>query len=182
MEGRGQIPPHIDLARIIEAILFSSSRSISLKKLAKRLEEYTELELSGALQRLIEEYRNGDRAVEIVQASDGFQIRTKIDYREWVRRFAKEKDPNLTKAMLETLSIVAYRQPITKRDLDLVRGVDSAWAIRQLAQRRLIEIAGRADEPGRPMVFKTTSRFLEVFGLKHIKDLPTIKEIEAIQS
>lgn len=99
-----------------------------------------------------------------------------------MRRFTREKDPGLTKAMLETLSIVAYKQPITKRDLDLVRGVDSVWALKQLLQRKLIEIAGRAEEPGRPMVFKTTNRFLEVFGLKHIKDLPTIKEIEAIQS
>jgi segregation and condensation protein B len=109
-------------------------------------------------------------------------MRTKLEFREWVRRFTREKDPSLTKAMLETLSIVAYKQPITKRDLDLMRGVDSVWALKQLLHRRLIEIAGRAEEPGRPMVFKTTNRFLEVFGLKHIKDLPTIKEIEAIQS
>jgi segregation and condensation protein B len=130
----------------------------------------------------VEEYQDADRAVEIVQAADGYQIRTKLEFREWVRRFAREKDPSLTKAMLEALSIVAYKQPITKRDLDLLRGVDSVWALKQLLQRRLIEIAGRAEEPGRPMVFKTTNRFLEVFGLKHIKDLPTIKEIEAIQS
>ena len=135
-----------------------------------------------ALQLLVQEYQDADRAVEIVEAADGFQIRTKIEFKEWVRRFAREKDPGLTKAMLETLSIVAYKQPITKRDLDLLRGVDSVWALKQLLVRRLIEIAGRADEPGRPMVFRTTDRFLEVFGLKHIKDLPTIKEIEAIQS
>ena len=144
--------------------------------------EFTEIEISAALQHLVQEYQDADRAVEIVEAADGFQIRTKIEFKEWVRRFAREKDPGLTKAMLETLSIVAYKQPITKRDLDLVRGVDSVWALKQLLQRRLIGIAGRADEPGRPMVFKTTDRFLEVFGLKHIKDLPTIKEIETIES
>lgn len=170
------------MTRIVEAILFSSSRPISIKKLTKKLEEFTELEISGAVQQLIQEYQDADRAIEIIQAADGFQIRTKLDFREWVRRFSREKDPSLTKAMLEALSIVAYKQPITKRDLDLLRGVDSVWAIKQLLQRRLIEIAGRAEEPGRPMVFKTTNRFLEVFGLKHIKDLPTIKEIEAIQS
>jgi segregation and condensation protein B len=146
------------------------------------LGEFTEIEILAALQLLVQEYQDADRAVEIVEAADGFQIRTKIEFKEWVRRFAREKDPGLTKAMLETLSVVAYKQPITKRDLDLLRGVDSVWALKQLLQRRLIEIAGRADEPGRPMVFRTTDRFLEVFGLKHIKDLPTIKEIDTIES
>jgi segregation and condensation protein B len=177
-----QIPQPGELIRIVEAILFSSSRPISLKRLTKKLEEFTELEISAALQQLVQEYRDADRAMEIVEAADGYQIRTKIAFKEWVKRFSREKDPGLTKAMLETLSIVAYKQPITKRDLDLLRGVDSVWALKQLLQRRLVEIAGRAEEPGRPMVFRTTNRFLEVFGLKHIRDLPTIKEIEAIHS
>lgn len=155
---------------------------MTLKKLTKKLEEFTELEVSTALQQLIREYQDTERAVEVIQAADGYQIRTKLEFREWVRRFAREKDPNLTRAMLEALSIVAYRQPITKRELDLLRGVDSAWALKQLLQRHLIEIGGRSEEPGRPMVFRTTNRFLEVFGLKDIKDLPTIKEIETIQS
>ena len=133
------------------------------------------------MQTLMEEYRSANRAVEIVEVSGGYQMRTRVAYRDHVRRFVKEKESGLTRPMLETLAIIAYRQPVAKREIDGLRGVDSARTIRQLLERKLIEIAGRNEELGKPIIFRTTIRFLELFGLKNLRDLPTIKEIESLE-
>ena len=170
-----------ELERILEAIFFSASKPIILRKLEKGLPEFTTLEIESALRRLREAYAAPDRAVEIVEVSAGYQLRTKPDYKEWVRRFVREKDVGLTRAVLETLAVIAYRQPVAKREVDRLRGVDSIRSVKALLDRKLIEIAGRNEEPGKPMVFRTTRRFLEVFGLRDIGDLPTIKELEALE-
>ena len=169
-----------ELERIIEAILFSSPKALTLKKLEKGLEEFPAPDIQSAIERLKTVYSDPLRAVEIVEVSGGFQMRTKLDHRDWVKRFVKEKDAGLTRAMLETLAVIAYRQPIAKRDIDGLRGVDSIRSVKQLLERKLIEMGGRNQEPGKPMVFKTTGKFLELFGLKDIHDLPTIKELEAL--
>jgi segregation and condensation protein B len=145
------------------------------------MEECKEEEITSAMQTLMEEYRSANRAVEIVEVSGGYQMRTKVAYRDHVRRFVKEKESGLTRPMLETLAIIAYRQPVAKREIDGLRGVDSARTVRQLLERKLIEIAGRNEELGKPIIFRTTIRFLELFGLKNLRDLPTIKEIESLE-
>jgi len=172
----------IELKRIIEAVLFSSSRPLKLKILIKKLAIYSSEEILQSIEELVEEYRHSDRAIEIVTVSSGYQMRTKIIFREWVAKFVKEKDIGLTRPMLEALSLIAYKQPITKREIDIIRGVDSTRMIKQLLDRRLIEIAGRTDDVGKPIVFRTTETFLEVYGLKDIGDLPTLKEIEALEN
>jgi len=172
----------IELKRIIEAILFSSSRPLKLKVLAKKLAIYSSEEILQAFGELSDEYRHSDSAIEIVAVSGGYQMRTKIVFREWVAKFVKEKDIGLTRPMLEALSLIAYKQPITKQEIDMIRGVDSTRMIKQLLERRLIEIAGRTDDVGKPIVFRTTETFLEVYGLKDIGDLPTLKEIEALEN
>lgn len=170
-----------ELERIIEAILFSSSKPVTLKKLQKGLEEFTPLDIESALRSLTEAYSVPERSIEIIEVSAGYQMRTKVDYKDWVKLFVKEKDVGLTRAMMETLAIIAYRQPAAKRDVDGLRGVDSIRCIRQLLDRKLVEIAGRNQEPGKPMIFRTTRRFLEMFGLRDITDLPTIRELEALE-
>jgi segregation and condensation protein B len=172
----------IELKRILEAILFSSSRPLKLKVFVKKLSMYGSEEIVQALHDLTDEYRHSDRAIEIVNVSGGYQMRTKILFREWVARFVKEKDVGLTRPMLEALSLIAYKQPITKREIDMIRGVDSTRMIKQLLEKRLIEIAGRTDDVGKPIVFRTTDTFLEVYGLKDIGDLPTLKEMEAFEN
>ncbi len=154
---------------------------MSLRKLAKGMEESKEEEIGSAMQALIEEYRGAGRAFEIVEVSGGYQMRTKTTYRDHVKRFVKEKESGLTRPMLETLAIIAYRQPVAKRDIDSLRGVDSARTVKQLLDRKLIEIAGRNEELGKPIIFRTTPRFLELFGLKNLRDLPTIREIESLE-
>lgn len=151
------------------------------RKLHKGLQEYSAEEIAGAAKSLMEEYRDANRSVEIVEVAGGYQMRTKIAYRDHVRRFVKEREGGLTRPMLETLAIIAYRQPVAKRDIDGLRGVDSARTIRQLLDRKVIEIAGRNEELGKPIIFRTTARFLELFGLKDIRDLPTIREIESLE-
>ena len=171
----------MELRKIIEAILFSSSKPITVKLLTKRLEEYPPEEIEQALRELTGEYNNSDRAVEIAEVAGGFQMKTKPIYKEWVKRFVKEKDVGLTKSMLETLSIIAYKQPITKKDIDSARGVDSTRAIKLLLERRLIGIAGKNGDAGKKMVFRTTDKFLEVYGLRSVDDLPTYKDIESLE-
>ena len=169
-----------ELERVLEAIIFSSSKPITLRRLQKGLPEFTLLEIESALGSLAAAYAAPDRAVEIVEVSAGYQMRTKLDYRDWVKRFVREKEVGLTKAVLETLAIIAYRQPVAKREIDSFRGVDSVRCVRQLLDRRLIEIAARNEEPGKAMRFRTTKKFLELFGLREIGDLPTLKELEAL--
>ena len=170
-----------DLERILESIIFSSPKPVTVKRLEKGMPEFTALEIQSALEGLLAQYTASDRSVEIVEVSGGYQMRTKTACKEWVKRFVREKEVGLSKAILETLSVVAYRQPIAKREIDTLRGVDSSRSIRLLLDRRLIEMAGRNDDPGHPMVFRTTKTFLETFGLRDISDLPTLKDAEALE-
>jgi segregation and condensation protein B len=171
----------MELKKIIEAVLFSSSKPITLKLLKKKLEEYPSEEIEQALRELTSGYNNLDRAVEIAEVAGGFQMKTRPIYKEWVKRFVKEKDVGLTKSMLETLSIIAYKQPITKKEIDGVRGVDSSRAIKLLLERRLINIAGKNGDAGKKIIFRTTEKFLEVYGLRSIDDLPTYKDIASLE-
>ncbi|OPY00149.1 MAG: hypothetical protein A4E60_02451 [Syntrophorhabdus sp. PtaB.Bin047] len=171
----------MELKNIIEAVLFSSPRPVTVKQVARRLGEFPLEEIENAFRALMAEYSDPGRSVEVAQVAGGFQMRTKVDYRDWVKRFVREKDVGLSRPMLETLSIIAYKQPVTKKEIDVVRGVDSARAIKHLLERKLIEIAGRNGEEGKRMVFRTTQRFLEVYGLKSLEDLPTYKEIESLE-
>lgn len=171
----------MELKTILEAVLFSSSRPVTSKQVARRLEEFPIGDIEEAFRALIRDYSGPDRSVEVAEVAGGYQMRTKVDYREIVKRFVKEKDVALSRPMLETLSIIAYKQPVTKKDIDAVRGVDSARAVKHLLEKRLIDIAGRNGDAGKKMAFRTTARFLEVFGLKSIEDLPTYKDIESLE-
>jgi segregation and condensation protein B len=170
----------MELKRIIEAVLFVAGRPVALKTLYKKLEGCSGEDIGQALRELINEYNYSDRAIEIIEVSGGYQMRTKLDYKDWVKRFVKEKDVEPTRAVLETLAVIAYKQPVAKREVDNIRGVDSSRAIKHLLERKLVEIAGRNEDLGKPIVFRTTDRFLEVYGLRGIEDLPTTKELEAL--
>lgn len=171
----------MELKRIIEAVLFVSSKPVALRGLYKKLEGCSIKDIEEALNELITEYNYSDRALEIVEVSGGYQMRTKLDYKDCVKRFVKEKDVELTRSVLEALAVIAYKQPVAKREVDTIRGVDSSRAIKHLLERKLIEIAGRNEDDGKQIVFRTTNRFLEVYGLRSLGDLPTIKELELLE-
>lgn len=171
----------MELTKIIESILFSSPKPVPPKLLCKKLPEFPPEEIEKALRDLAHEYNELQRSIEIAEVAGGYQMRTRIACREWVSRFVKEKDVSLTKSVLETLSIIAYKQPITKKEIDSIRGVDSIRAVKQLLDRRLVEIAGRDGDTGKRLAFRTTDNFLEVYGLNSLEDLPTLKEIELLE-
>jgi segregation and condensation protein B len=171
----------IELKRILEAVLFVSTRPVSLSRLKKRLSEFKGNEIEVTLDELIREYNYSERSMEIVAVAGGYQMRTRPDMKAWVGRFIKERDVGLTRAVLEVLGIVAYRQPVTKADIDRVRGVDSSRTIRQLLDRGLVEMAGRDGNPGQEMLFRTTKRFLEIFGINDTRDLPTLRELKVFE-
>ncbi|MCX7857727.1 MAG: SMC-Scp complex subunit ScpB [Deltaproteobacteria bacterium] len=169
----------MDLKSILEAVLFVSTKPVSFRTLVKKLPEFSPEQIMETVRILIKEYNNEERAIEIVEVARGYQMRTKPRYSEYVKRFVKVKEQHLTKSMLETLAIVAYKQPITKKEIDRIRGVDSARAIKQLLEKKLIRIAGR-ERVLSSVIFETTDFFLECFGLKSLNELPNFAELEDV--
>ncbi|MEJ2657077.1 MAG: SMC-Scp complex subunit ScpB, partial [Desulfobacterales bacterium] len=114
------------------------------------------------------------------EVAGGYQLRTRPEYREWIKRLVQPKPLRLSKAALETLAIIAYKQPIIRNDIENIRGVSCGGILRMLLERKLVRILGRKAIPGRPLVYATTKQFLEVFELKNLEDLPTPKEISEV--
>lgn len=161
---------------IIESILFISEKPMSADKLQHLLSEYTVEQVQAALHTLTEEYSSAQRGIELAKIDDAYQFRTRASNAEWILRFTKEKPVRLGRASLETLSIIAYRQPITRPEVDEIRGVDSGHIIRTLIERNLVKILGKREEAGNPLVYGTTPEFLHFFHLDSLSDLPSLRE------
>ena len=159
--------------RILEAILFASSDPVPLRKLRLAVGKPASDRVKDAISALSEEYRQGSRGVEIEEVAGGFRMVTNPDYSPWVLKVrAPKRDDKVSPAALETLAIVAYKQPIPRAEVDAIRGVNSGDLLRRLMERGLVKIVGRAETLGRPLLYGTTKRFLEIFGLNKISDLP----------
>ena len=167
------------LTEVIETLLFVTPRALTIQQLKDLvgLEPSTK-ELRQAVQKLNLEYELTGRVFRIEEVAGGFQMRTVSKVREWIRKVDAIKPFRLTPANLETLSIVAYKQPVTRAQIEFLRGVDSSSTLRTLLQRRLVRISGRAELPGKPTLYSTTKTFLEVFSLQSLKDLPTLAELD----
>lgn len=161
------------LKNVLESLIFVSDRPVSAKRLARTAHAVI-AEVQPLLDELVSDYQQ--RGVRLYFIAGGYQFRSAADSSEFVKSFVAPKPLRMTRAQLETLAIVAYRQPITRPEVDDVRGVDSGSSLRMLAERSLVKILGRKDEPGRPLVYGTTGRFLEFFGLSALQDLPTLQE------
>jgi segregation and condensation protein B len=165
-----------DFKKIVENLLFITERPLSLAKLSQTAEinnlEQTR-EIVSAIQR---EYAQTGRAVQIVELGGGFQMATKPEYGRWVRKLFNERTAaKLSPAAMETLAIIAYKQPVTKAEVEVIRGVDITAPLEKLLERGLVRIAGKKDAPGRPMVFATTEEFLRLFGLNKVSELPEMQ-------
>ena len=171
-----------DLKAIIESLLFVTDKPLSVEKLADIIEETDAKAIRAALQELLGEFNNPGRGFQLREVAGGYQFRTHPEYNAYVRRMLKPNAPRLSKAALETLAIVAYRQPVIRSDVEHIRGVDCGGILRTLLERKLIRILGRKEIPGRPLIYATTKLFLETFDLKNLKDLPTPKEIEEMSA
>jgi segregation and condensation protein B len=159
---------------VIEAILFSTGRNVKMAELINILEldSKTIIEIINEMQ---EEYAQANRGIEIVRVEDGFSLASKKEYYEYLYpALDKRIKPSLSQACLETLAIIAYNSRITRADIDAIRGVDSTSALYRLQDYNLIEQAGKADLPGRPVLYRTTEDFLKMFGLNSLKELPKL--------
>ena len=168
------------LSFIIESLLFVAEEPLSVQQLKAILETDDAVAIRSALQELADEYERRGGGFEIRQVAGGFQFRTRSEYSEWVKKLLKPSPAKLSRAALETLAIIAYKQPIIRADVEHIRGVDCGGVLRMLLEKKLVRVLGRKDIPGRPMIYGTTRQFLEVFNLKDLRDLPSPKEIESL--
>ncbi|MFZ0612292.1 MAG: SMC-Scp complex subunit ScpB [Desulfobacterales bacterium] len=167
-----------NLKDIIESLLFVSDEPLTIERLKAVLTPADGNEIRSALTLLAEDYETRRGGFHLKEIAGGYQLRTRPEFSEWIARLVQPRAPRLSKAALETLAIIAYKQPVIRSDVEHIRGVDCGGVIRVLLERNLIRVLGRKEIPGRPLIYATTKRFLEVFDLKDLKDLPTPKEIE----
>jgi segregation and condensation protein B len=168
---------------VVDALIFASDTPLNIQKIKQILEEVSKESVSTKdIREIIEELnkdnRERQRGFYLQEVAGGYQFRTRPNYAMWVKKLKKAKPFRLTQSTMETLAIVAYKQPVIKTELEKIRGVDSGGIIKNLLERNLIKIVGRKNIPGRPFLLGTTKRFLEVFGLEKLSDLPTLKEFE----
>lgn len=169
-----------DLKKIIETLLFITDRPVKPGRIADVVETADARRVREIIRQLQEEYASQGRAVQIVELGGGFQMSTKPEYGRWVRRLYNEKmTTKLSNAALETLAIVAYKQPITRAEMEAIRGVDVAGPLERLLERALVRVVGKKDTVGRPMVYGTTDEFLRMFGLNKISELPDLQVFAA---
>lgn len=167
---------------IIEAILFASEKPLTIEQLYNLLEHdlaVSRAQIRSMLDELMSEYQQ--RAIELVDVGGAFRFQTKSDYSEWVQLLWEEKPQKYSRALLETLALIAYRQPITRGDIEEIRGVAvSSNIIKTLQERNWVRVVGHREVPGRPAIYATTKQFLGHFNLKSLEDLPTLAEIRDI--
>jgi segregation and condensation protein B len=180
------------LQQVLEALLFSAQKPLTIREMAAALkaagaeDELTpnefgsvrDAEIAAALQQLKIEYLEQQRAFQLVEKAEGWQLATDPGYGRWVRQlFPGPKPARLSAPGLETLAIIAYRQPITRADVEVVRGVTIDGVLQTLMERGLVKISGRAEIPGRPLLYETTQLFLDHFGLRNLDELPNVEEL-----
>lgn len=167
-----------ELKPVIESLIFASDTAITLDKLCGVIEGVERETIKSALAELIEDYRGGGRGFVIEEVAGGYVFRTNHEFAPWIRRLFKTGAQKISKAAMESLAIIAYKQPLTRGEIEAVRGVDSGGVVATLMEKRLIKITGRKDAPGRPVVYGTTREFLESFDLNDLTCLPSLKEMQ----
>jgi len=168
-----------ELKHIIESLLFVSEEPLFVDRIRHVLDLKDTGPIAEALDQLAAEYESRKGGFFLREVAGGFQIRTRPEYKDYIKRLLQSSPTRLSKAALETLAIIAYKQPVLRSDIEYIRGVDSGGVLRMLLERKIIKVLGRKDIPGRPMIYGTTKQFLAMFDLKDLKDLPTPKEIES---
>lgn len=165
---------------VLEALLFASEAPLPLERIEEVLDGCSKAEVGRLLADLQEKYRQPDRGLVVTEVAGGYRLATKPEVAPWVQRLRGSKPARLSRAALETLALIAYKQPITKIEIEAIRGVMVDGVVKTLVERDLIRILGRKPEVGRPILYGTSRSFLEYFGFKDLSELPTMKEIEAL--
>jgi segregation and condensation protein B len=167
-----------EVKAIVENILLAADQPVSDSQLKGLLADKVEkAALKSILEELMEEYET--RSFQILQVAEGYQLCTRNDYSDWVRKFLKfDKTTKLSQPSLDTLAIIAYKQPLTRLEVEEIRGVDSSGVVKTLLEKKVIAPGGRKKVPGRPIMYRTTRKFLEYFGLRDLSDLPTLEDFK----
>ncbi len=163
---------------IVEALLFSAGDPVSLKRLSKAMGGMNVNDVRGIVAQLMEDYEQSQRGLQVIEMAGGFQLSTRPEYADWILELTGQKRRSpLTSAALETLAIIAYKQPITRAEVDAIRGVESGGVVRTLLDLELIEVKGRKEVLGKPQLYGTNEKFLRAFGLKQLEELPSIQDL-----
>lgn len=171
----------------IESLIFSAETPISVLEIKQCLDrlflnDFLLAEITDSIDRLKKKFESPDFSFKIEEINEAFLFMTKPLFHDTIAIALKEKsNKKLTKVALETLSIIAYKQPVSKTIIESIRGVNCDYAVQKLLEKELVEIAGRADGPGKPLLYKTSEKFMNYFGLRSMKDLPTLKEFKETQ-
>ena len=172
------------LIQQIEALIFTTEHPVTVGEIKFCLDatfetEFSTEDIANSVAELVLRYKEGNFAFEIIEVAEGLQFMTKPEYHNVVGTYLKQTTKKrLSQAALETLSIIAYKQPISKSELESIRGVSCDYSIQKLLEKELVEIAGRSDAPGRPLLYKTSGKFMDYFGLKSLRDLPKTKDFK----
>jgi segregation and condensation protein B len=169
-----------NMKAVIEALVFASDTPLALEKICIILSEIEKQEIKEALEKLILEYNERQAGIYLQEVAGGFQFRTRPELSAWIKKLKSTKPHSLSPQAMETLAIVAYKQPIVKSEIESIRGVDVGAPLKGLLDKKLIRIVGRKDVPGKPIIYGTTKKFLEVFNLKNIMDLPNLRELKEL--
>ena len=169
-----------DVRSLVESLLFVADGPLTLQRIQEVIEGTSKEEIRSVVMELQNELESNRRGVRLVEVAGGFQMRTTKGNADWLKKFLGGRPARMSRATLETLAIIAYRQPITKAEIEAIRGVDVDGVISTLLERELIRAVARKDVPGRPFLYGTTQQFLELFNLKDLTHLPTLKEMEGI--
>ena len=171
------------LKAAIEAILFIAGSPLSVDRLKGIFDEVPAERIEALLQSLKAEYEARGAGVMLTEVAGGWQLATCAEHAPWVRKFKSVKvSTRLSRPALETLAIIAYKQPVTRPEIETIRGVNIGGIVRNLMERRLVKIVGKKDVPGKPMLYGTTTEFLQYFGLKDLASLPTLKEFQELEA
>lgn len=171
----------VERKRIIEALLFASQDRLTISRIQAILATDDHRGILNDIQTLQREYENSNRAFQIVEVAGGYQFRTRPELAPWLVKLRRQRSTYVSQASLETLAIIAYRQPVTRAEIEYIRGVDCGAVLRGLLEKGLLKILGRKDGPGRPLLYGTSKRFLEVFSLRDLSSLPDLREIEEME-
>jgi segregation and condensation protein B len=171
----------LENSQIIEALLFASDGPVSAKKIKEIMQDIHIPEVKKLIEGINNRYEDNKSPLQIIEIAEGYQIVTRQEYANWIAKLVQAKNTQrLTKKALETLAIVAYKQPITKLEIEAIRGVNSDAVVRTLIERNLITVVGREKAPGNPLLYGTTKFFMEYFGLEDLSHLPRLKEIDEL--
>jgi segregation and condensation protein B len=162
---------------VIEALLFASETPLTAERMAEILPDVEKKEIAALLEGLMREYEARGGGIALQAVAGGYQFRTRADLAPWIRKLKAGRPGMLSPAAMETLAVIAYRQPLVKSEIDRIRGVDASGALKGLLDKKIVRIVGRKDVPGKPIIYGTTRKFLEVFNLKDLSELPTLREL-----